>query len=129
VDDGRVCGVLAVSRAFGDCEFKGTGLPRLLKVRPLGSKSQPCITATRSQHPCAGASGRASPTPGLPALQSGIERGYWDAEFAAKQRFSSDPVVCTPDVTETQLGEVGPPGASCRPSVGSPTLLLAGTGA
>lgn len=31
VDDGRVCGVLAVSRAFGDPEFKGKeGLQRLL---------------------------------------------------------------------------------------------------
>lgn len=28
--DGRVCDVLAVSRAFGDAEFKGEGLKRLL---------------------------------------------------------------------------------------------------
>jgi hypothetical protein len=32
VSDGRVCDVLAVSRAFGDWEFKGKGLPTLLKV-------------------------------------------------------------------------------------------------
>jgi hypothetical protein len=31
VDDGRVCGVLAVSRAFGDPEFKGPGLEHLLQ--------------------------------------------------------------------------------------------------
>lgn len=31
VEDGRVCGVLAVSRAFGDPEFKGTGLKALLQ--------------------------------------------------------------------------------------------------
>ena len=31
VDDGRVCGILAVSRAFGDAQFKGKGLQRLLK--------------------------------------------------------------------------------------------------
>ncbi|GAB4822197.1 hypothetical protein N2152v2_009243 [Parachlorella kessleri] len=31
VDDGRVCGVLAVSRAFGDPEFKGPGLDQLLQ--------------------------------------------------------------------------------------------------
>lgn len=30
VDDGRVCGVLAVSRAFGDADFKGEGLAALL---------------------------------------------------------------------------------------------------
>ena len=30
VDDGRVCGILAVSRAFGDADFKGAGLPRML---------------------------------------------------------------------------------------------------
>ncbi|GLC42261.1 hypothetical protein PLESTF_001141700 [Pleodorina starrii] len=67
VDDGRVCGVLAVSRAFGDWEFKGRGLPRL--------------------------------------LETGIERGYWDADFASQQTFSADPVVATPDVTETLLTE------------------------
>lgn len=31
IDDGRVCDILAVSRAFGDCEFKGEGLPIMLR--------------------------------------------------------------------------------------------------
>lgn len=31
VSDGRVCDVLAVSRAFGDTQFKGNGLPSLLE--------------------------------------------------------------------------------------------------
>jgi protein phosphatase 1A len=31
VDDGRVCGILAVSRAFGDASFKGDGLKALLQ--------------------------------------------------------------------------------------------------
>lgn len=65
VDDGRVCSVLAVSRAFGDWEFKGAGLTRL--------------------------------------LQSGIEKGFWDSSFAEQQAFTADPVVVTPDVSETVL--------------------------
>lgn len=32
VDDGRVCGILAVSRAFGDPSFKGPGLKSMLKM-------------------------------------------------------------------------------------------------
>ena len=31
VDDGRVCGILAVSRAFGDAAFKGEGLNKMLE--------------------------------------------------------------------------------------------------
>ena len=31
VEDGRVCDVLAVTRSFGDREFKGEGLQTLLK--------------------------------------------------------------------------------------------------
>jgi protein phosphatase 1A len=31
VEDGRVCGILAVSRAFGDSSFKGAGLKSLLE--------------------------------------------------------------------------------------------------
>ena len=31
IDDGRVCDILAVSRAFGDREFKGEGLPVMLR--------------------------------------------------------------------------------------------------
>lgn len=30
IDDGRVCGILAVSRAFGDSDFKGKGLHHML---------------------------------------------------------------------------------------------------
>lgn len=30
IDDGRVCDILAVSRAFGDTEFKGEGLQAML---------------------------------------------------------------------------------------------------
>ena len=43
VADGRVCDVLAVSRAFGDREFKGEGLPRMMErgveCAPLSSSA------------------------------------------------------------------------------------------
>ncbi|GBF89584.1 hypothetical protein Rsub_02302 [Raphidocelis subcapitata] len=62
VIDGRVCNVLAVSRAFGDSEFKGPGLRAL--------------------------------------LQEGARKGMWTPEFADTHKFSSDPVIVEPDVTE-----------------------------
>lgn len=62
VIDGRVCNVLAVSRAFGDSEFKGPGLRAL--------------------------------------LQEGARKGMWTPEFAAAHKFTSDPVIVEPDVTE-----------------------------
>jgi hypothetical protein len=31
IADGRVCDVIAVSRAFGDREFKGDGMPAMLQ--------------------------------------------------------------------------------------------------
>lgn len=31
IADGRVCDVIAVSRAFGDREFKGDGMPAMLE--------------------------------------------------------------------------------------------------
>lgn len=65
IHDGRVCNILAVSRAFGDWEFKGRGLIRL--------------------------------------LENGIERGYWPESFARSQNFLSDPVIVTPDATDTEL--------------------------
>lgn len=67
IEDGRVCDVLAVSRAFGDAMFKGEGLPDL--------------------------------------LQYGIDSKFWDKEFADTVRFTGDPVVSTPDVTEIALRE------------------------
>jgi len=67
IHDGRVCNILAVSRAFGDWEFKGVGLSGL--------------------------------------LQAGVERGYWPPEFAQGQSFKSDPVIVTPDASDTRLTE------------------------
>lgn len=63
--DGRVCNTLAVSRAFGDWEFKGEGLKHLLK--------------------------------------QGAADGLWTPDFAADVKFSADPVVATPQVTEVEL--------------------------
>lgn len=63
--DGRVCNVLAVSRAFGDPEFKGEGLKVL--------------------------------------LQEGAEKGSWPKDFAAKHKFSADPVIPLPDVSQVDL--------------------------
>jgi hypothetical protein len=65
--DGRVCDVLAVSRAFGDAEFKGEGLKQL--------------------------------------LATGVSERYWTQKFADATRFSSDPVIATPAVTYTTVGE------------------------
>ncbi|KAL3130276.1 hypothetical protein ABBQ38_008108 [Trebouxia sp. C0009 RCD-2024] len=67
IDDGRVCDILAVSRAFGDREFKGDGLSVMLR--------------------------------------KGVETEQWSQEFADGVKFTKDPVVCTPDVTEIQLKE------------------------
>lgn len=67
VYDGRVCNVLAVSRAFGDWEFKGKGLKRM--------------------------------------LSAGVERGYWPASFPPTIHFTSDPVIVTPDASDTPLTE------------------------
>jgi len=65
VDDGRVCGLLAVSRAFGDCELKSEGLDCFLK--------------------------------------ESVTDGFITEDFASKVHFTSDPLVCTPDVTELEL--------------------------
>lgn len=66
--DGRVCDVLAVSRAFGDLEFKGQeNLQRLLQI--------------------------------------GVEERAWTQKFADKVNFTSDPVIATPAVTYTPIGE------------------------
>lgn len=65
--DGRVCDVLAVSRAFGDAEFKGEGLSQL--------------------------------------LADGVKARFWTQKFADAARFTSDPVIATPTVTYTSLGE------------------------
>lgn len=65
IHDGRVCNILAVSRAFGDWEFKGRGLQQL--------------------------------------LSAGVERGYWPQDFADKQNITSDPVIVTPDISQTDL--------------------------
>ncbi|DBA83228.1 TPA: hypothetical protein ACH3X2_006741 [Trebouxia sp. C0005] len=65
IDDGRVCDILAVSRAFGDREFKGEGLPVMLR--------------------------------------KGVMTEQWSQEFADGVKFTKDPVVCDPDVTEIQL--------------------------
>ncbi len=59
--------MLAVSRAFGDWEFKGEGLAQL--------------------------------------MVEGVERGYWDDKTARSARFTSDPVIPTPDVTEIAIKE------------------------
>eukprot|EP00892_Ulva_mutabilis_P004092 jgi/Ulvmu1/2054/UM120_0050.1 len=65
--DGRVCDVLAVSRAFGDWEFKGKGLSTLLKA--------------------------------------GVEEEWWDQDWADTAKFTSDPVIATPAVTQTAISE------------------------
>eukprot|EP00210_Caulerpa_lentillifera_P005250 g5017.t1 len=65
IDDGRVCGLLAVSRAFGDCELKSEGLTTFLKDSVLD--------------------------------------GSITEEFASKIKFTGDPLVCIPDVTEMDL--------------------------
>ena len=45
IADGRVCDVIAVSRAFGDQEFKGSGMPGMLErgVRCALPSRQQCI--------------------------------------------------------------------------------------
>jgi protein phosphatase 1A len=67
IGDGRVCDVLAVSRAFGDWEFKGDGTATLLK--------------------------------------EGIKYEWWDADFAAKVKFTADTVLPTPAVKIQPVSE------------------------
>eukprot|EP00873_Tetraselmis_striata_P000418 jgi/Tetstr1/420682/TSEL_011768.t1 len=68
VKGGRVCDMLAVTRAFGDAEFKGD--------------------ENRAQ-----------------MLQDGIRDGYWSQEFADSVKWSGDPVVATPDVSQIEITE------------------------
>lgn len=54
--------------------------------------------------------------PGLPELlDKGVADGFWDATFAAAQRFSSSLVTAVPEVTELPL-QVGRPPARAHPS-------------
>ena len=108
VKDGRVCEVLAVSRAFGDWEFKGEGLPVMLErgrecaFRQTFGRCICCMLAAppwshagwvawKNRWTSACATAAAAPRCGT--------RRLWTASH-----FVADPVVATPDVTEMPFG-------------------------
>jgi serine/threonine protein phosphatase PrpC len=100
VIDGRVCNVLAVSRAFGDPEFKVRpkrgGPPERDVVAPAAAVARPVKPRSNAPH-----TPRRMQGPGLKTLLAeGARKGMWTPEFAATHEFKSDPVIVEPDVTE-----------------------------
>ncbi len=55
IADGRVCDVIAVSRAFGDQEFKGAGMPGMLQKGVRCSWHSPACASTCCHLGCVGA--------------------------------------------------------------------------
>lgn len=82
VRDGRVCDILGVSRTFGDRDFKGEGLQRLLQygVRYV------CVAWV-----CWASRFMAVGTHGCVHRE-----GLWDESFAKQQTFTADPVIVDP---------------------------------
>lgn len=62
----------------------------------------PCVPSTHMHHPPCCPSGQQGE--GLKTLLAdGAAKGHWTADFAAQHSFTSDPVICIPDVREVEI--------------------------
>ncbi|KAK3008528.1 hypothetical protein RJ639_013267 [Escallonia herrerae] len=75
--NGRICGDISVSRAFGDMRFK-------TKKNEYGLYFQS--------------------TPRRMMLEKGVEEGRWSQKFVSRINFSGDLVTASPDVFQVSLG-------------------------
>jgi serine/threonine protein phosphatase PrpC len=113
IHDGRVCNILAVSRAFGDPEFK-VGLRAAVvlllagwlhthgQVMQLHASS--CTASHAHTHAHTQTHTHTHQGEGLALLLAeGAEKGSWPKDFAKSHAFASDPVIPLPDVSMVEL--------------------------
>ena len=109
VADGRVCDVIAVSRAFGDVQFKEeAGRQDMLQtgIECVQSDSswtpRRCVTLLSAANCCMQNTWLQAARSGI-VVNPGRRNGQWDQEFVDSVSFRESPIVAAPDVTEMPL--------------------------